>query len=1194
MADENDPKSPEIPPASPGASEADAEPTPVAAEAEEAASPASFEEEPAPEASSESAADIEPAEPALSTAAEPQAPPTEAATAGTLEPPPMSMTGAEEASKAAVDFVAAETPALAIEEDPANPSEPPASEVLEPDTAPTEIEDAIARPIEPHVEEIAALTAYEADPQAGDLTPQAVVETPTEAPAPAEIEEIPTEAVAALTAQEIEQQPEDSALRAEVAIEAPPAAPAEIQELPTAFPEPAQQDATVLEAGAAEIAGESASIEPAEEWETEQKADELSAAETQSTRDLARRDLATGELAIQELAPAAAVLEEADVDAVRYEEPSAPEAVDEAVAHPVEEAILETEATADEVALPVQTRAETADPMDSATEDAEAHAPPLAAAHDTTLPDQALTETADAIEPVFEDADAHAAPVATSQETDLADQTLTDAADAVDPAWEDAAEQAAELVSFEDAISEDETAAAEADASEAAPPQHTDAVEVAQLPPNYFQAAGDPEEPVEPPPTFWQRAQQKFGAFAGATTDKLRPFGGGMRKVGGGMLRGVRDIRHPRNVREAAVWSGWAAAAVAVVLVGFYFFVTWGMPSADSIREARNGQSITFLDRNGNVILREGAQNAPPVDLKSLPQYVTQAFIAIEDRRFYDHWGVDFEGMMRAGAQNIRAGRVVQGGSTITQQLAKNLFLTNERSWRRKAQEIALAFWLETKFTKEEILALYLSRVYFGAGAYGIEAAAERYFDRPARELTLLQSAMIAGLVKAPSRLNPASQDISSARARAEIVLQEMVALDFISDSERQAALGEELVVSQRNPAGVLSYFRDWIDPLLNDVIGTQRDDFIIETTIDIQSQRTGAEAIEAVLAEQGEARRASQAALLSMDDDGGVLAMIGGRDYDKSQFNRATQARRQPGSSFKYFIYLAAMESGLTPWSVRNDAPITIHIEGQPDWSPGNYHEEYNGPVELARAFAQSYNMVAIRVANEVGGQHVIDAARRLGVSSELHNYHSLALGAQEVTLLEMTQAYGAMASQGYRLQAHGVSRIRRSHDNETMWSWRQTGGRTRVIEERPLRYMNYLMNRVVEAGTGTAARISGRQIAGKTGTANDYRDAWFVGFTPGIVTGVWVGNDDHRIAMARVTGGQLPADIWVRFMPTALRNVPIRALQMPGPDDYEVGRPDPISPTLTAVGAPLGSAPPTAGPSDAEDRSLDFGPEG
>ncbi|MGD9965103.1 MAG: PBP1A family penicillin-binding protein [Hyphomonadaceae bacterium] len=733
----------------------------------------------------------------------------------------------------------------------------------------------------------------------------------------------------------------------------------------------------------------------------------------------------------------------------------------------------------------------------------------------------------------------------------------------------------------------------------AAPESEAPSAGDAELPPHYFRAAGDPEEAQdEPPASLFGRLRDRIVSTARDVWRYVEPkwvkFYGASRAFLGETWRRIRGIKHPRNVREAAVWSGWAAGGVVALIVGFFFFVTWGMPSTDDLWEARNGQSITFLDRNGHVILREGAQNAPPVDLATLPPYVAQAFVAIEDRRFYDHFGVDFGGMMRAGAENLRAGRVVQGGSTITQQLAKNLFLTHERSWRRKAQEIAMAIWLEGRFTKDEILALYLSRVYFGAGAYGIEAAAERYFDRPARELTLLQSAMIAGLVKAPSRLNPARQDIAAARDRATVVLDEMVSMGFISAAEREAALQEELVISRRNPAGVLSYYRDWIDPLLNDVIGQQRDDFIIETTIDIAAQRAAAEAVEIVLAEQGEARRVSQAAALVLDDEGGVRVMVGGRDYDVSQFNRATQARRQPGSSFKYFIYLAAMENGLTPWSVREDAPITIYIEGQEPWSPGNYTGEYHGPTELTRAFALSFNMVAIRVANEVGGQNVIDVARRLGVTSPLHNYHSLALGAQEITLLEMTQAYGAMAAEGYSIEAHGVARIRRANSNETMWSFRQRD-RARVIDDRPMRYMNYMMRRVVDAGTGTAARIQGRQIGGKTGTGNDYRDAWFIGFAPGMVGGVWVGNDTFT-ETARVTGGSLPADIWARFMPTALRNTPIRELQMPRQDDYDVGLPDPETPELTSVGAPIGAiiGGPQAPPPDTQDRSLDFGPEG
>jgi penicillin-binding protein 1A len=711
-----------------------------------------------------------------------------------------------------------------------------------------------------------------------------------------------------------------------------------------------------------------------------------------------------------------------------------------------------------------------------------------------------------------------------------------------------------------------------------------------ELPPNFFRAAGDPDEPPpEPDPSFWGRVTARWAAFRNVAAPRLASAGEKASAFGGEAWSRFRRMRAPRNVRETAIWGGWAAGGFVALLIGFFVFVTWGMPSTDDLWEARQGQSITFLDRNGHVILREGAQNAPPVDIASLPTYVAQAFVAIEDRRFYHHYGVDFGGLMRAGAENIRAGRVVQGGSTITQQLAKNLFLTNQRTWRRKAQEVAMAIWLESRFTKDEILALYLSRVYFGAGAYGVEAAAERYFDRPARELTLLQSAMLAGLVKAPSRMNPARQDIAGARARAELVLTEMVAENFISDAERQAALSEELVVSQRNPTGILGYYRDWIDPLLNEVIGTQRDDFVVETTLDILAQRAGSEAVEAVLEAQGEERRVGQAALIAMDDTGGVRTMVGGRDYDLSQFNRATQARRQPGSSFKFFIYLAAMEQGLTPWTIREDAPITIG-----DWTPGNYTGEFHGAVSLSTAFALSYNMVAIRVANEIGGQAVIDVAQRLGVRSPLHNYRSLALGAQEITLLEMTQAYGAMATEGYRMEAHGVARIRRANNNEVMWSWREPT-RTRVIEERPLHYMNYMMNRTIEGGTGTAARIEGRQLGGKTGTGNDYRDAWFIGFTPGMVAGVWVGNDNFT-ETARVTGGSLPTEIWRQYMTVALHSVPIRPLQMPGPDDYNVAPPQDPNAAYSAVGAPIGVAigEPAAPPPDDQDRSLDFGPEG
>ncbi len=634
-----------------------------------------------------------------------------------------------------------------------------------------------------------------------------------------------------------------------------------------------------------------------------------------------------------------------------------------------------------------------------------------------------------------------------------------------------------------------------------------------------------------------------------------------------------------QDARRVALVAGWTAVAMAALAAGFFLYVTWGIPSTRDLWSATDNPSLTFLDRHGRAIMREGARNAPPVDIETLPSYVGEAVIAIEDRRFYDHFGVDFGGLIRAAASNWRAGRVVQGGSTITQQLAKNLFLTNERTFRRKAQEVVLALWLENKFTKRQILALYLSRVYLGAGAWGVEAAAERYFDKPAAELTLSEAALLAGLLKAPSRLNPASQD-TAAKARAKVVLDEMLAEGYITRAAHDAALKAPLSISRYNPNGNLGYFRDWVDGALNRILAGQRDDFIIETTLDLDAQRAGELAVDEVLESEGSLRKASQAALIAMDKTGGVRAMVGGRGYGKadgqSEFNRATQARRQPGSAFKFFIYMAAMTKGLTPWTVRDDAPIVIG-----DWAPGNYEDKYFGPVTLSAAYAKSLNMVAIQIANEIGGQAVLETARRLGVRTKLFNYRSLALGAQELPLIELTTAYGVMANNGYALEPYGLTSVRRAN-GQILWA-RRPDPPEQVVDERTLRLMNYLGERVVTAGTGTAARIEGRQIAGKTGTGNEYRDAWFLGYTPGLAAGVWVGNDDFT-PTTKITGGMLPAQIWRRFMLVAMRDTPVEPLLMPREEDFpapvlqEVFTAPPIEmPALSAIEAgPAPAAPP------------------
>ena len=640
-----------------------------------------------------------------------------------------------------------------------------------------------------------------------------------------------------------------------------------------------------------------------------------------------------------------------------------------------------------------------------------------------------------------------------------------------------------------------------------------------------------------------ERGAQAFAAAKARlpTTEQLRALRANMKWT-------APRFRAPRlpTWKGVALFAGGAFATMIVVVAGFFIYVTWGMPSVRDLWTARGNPSLTFVDIHGRVILREGAQNAPPVDLSRLPKYVPQAVIAIEDRRFYDHWGVDLEGLMRAEAANMKAGHVVQGGSTLTQQLAKNLFLTNERTWRRKLQEVALAFWLESQFTKKEILALYLSRVYFGAGAYGIDAASERYFDKPSKDLTLAEAALLAGLVKAPSRLNPAAQD-TAAKARAKVVLDEMLDAKFITQKQHDDALKAPLAISRADPANDLGYFRNWIDPQLNKIIGDQRDDFVIETTLDLEAQRAGEKAIDTALDANGQVYHISQGALVAMDGTGGVRAMVGGRGYGKgegqSEFNRVTQSHRQPGSSFKFFIYLTAMEMGLNPWTVRDDAPVTIG-----DWSPGNYEDKFYGPVPLVTAYAKSLNMVAIIVCHEIGGEAVIATAEKLGVKTKLYDYRSLALGAQGLPLIEMATGYGAMANAGSRIEPHGITRIKRGN-GQVVWAFRPKKPDP-MMSERARRLMNFMGSRVVQAGTGTRAQIPGRDIAGKTGTSNDYHDAWFLGYVPGLVAGVWIGNDDYS-PMRKVTGGLFAAPIWHDFMVVALRDVPYRPLDLPRDED-------------------------------------------
>ncbi len=573
----------------------------------------------------------------------------------------------------------------------------------------------------------------------------------------------------------------------------------------------------------------------------------------------------------------------------------------------------------------------------------------------------------------------------------------------------------------------------------------------------------------------------------------------------------------------AALWLGLAGGAGLVMLAS-------DLPDTSSLWQVQRQPSITYVDRRGVQIAVRGASYAPPVQVDELPPYLVDAVLAIEDRRFYHHFGVDPIGLTRAFITNLRRGRVVQGGSTLTQQLAKNLFLSNARTYKRKAQEVLLALWLESRFTKKEILALYLNRVYFGRGAWGVEAAARRYFGKPAKDLTLGESALIAGLLKAPNRYSPTA-DLARAERRATVVLDVMVKTGRISAEERAAAFAAPVHVqrSQASPAAL--YFVDWLAPQVRRITGDTDADLLVETTLDLRDQRAAETALGSVLDGKAAARGATQGALVALDGDGAVRAMAGGLSYARSQFNRATQARRQPGSAFKPFVYLAAIEAGLSPWSVRTDAPVSIG-----DWQPQNYSGEYKGDMALVTALAKSVNTVAVRVANEIGRGRIAAAAHRMGITSPIALTRSMPLGSNGVSLIELTSAYAPFANGGRLARPYGLKRIT-TREGTVLWQ-RKAGPATPVLSARTYALMNLMLQRVMTEGTGRRARLAGRISAGKTGTTNDFRDAWFVGYASGLTAGVWVGDDKNR-AMNKITGGTLPAQIWHKYMSAALQGI-------------------------------------------------------
>ena len=579
----------------------------------------------------------------------------------------------------------------------------------------------------------------------------------------------------------------------------------------------------------------------------------------------------------------------------------------------------------------------------------------------------------------------------------------------------------------------------------------------------------------------------------------------------------------------------------------------------------RREPQITYLDRSGAVIGVRGGRYGPPVDIAKLPRYVPAAFVAIEDRRFYSHAGIDPVGMARALMADLASGRTAQGGSTITQQLARNLFLNSDQTLERKGQEIVYAAELERAYTKNQILGMYLSRIYFGSGAYGLEAAAWRYFDKPAARLTLREAAMLAAIPKSPTEYDPAEQPERSAE-RTALVLQAMVETGAITPAQKLAALARPARVVENGPAAAAQYFIDWVDGPTRKTLGSLRTDVVVDTTLDLPSEIAAGEAARMLSARFARAG-ASQAALVALDGEGRVRALVGGVDYGASSYDRAVSARRQAGSSWKPFVYLTAMEAGRTPETMAIDEPVTID-----GWSPHDFEPEYLGSITLQTALAQSINTVAARLADEIGRPNIVATAHRLGITSQIGIEPAMALGAEQVSPLEMAQAYDAFSNGGHRVSAFGIERIR-TWRGQVLWRHRPAPAQT-VIANPALSEMNQMLRQVVVSGTGARGAIPGIDLAGKTGTTSDFRDAWFCGFTGGLTAVAWMGRDDDA-PMRGITGGSAPTEMWRTFMDTALKRLPHGPIPpgapapLPAPPSIQPAPLVPISPP-PATGEP------------------------
>ena len=590
----------------------------------------------------------------------------------------------------------------------------------------------------------------------------------------------------------------------------------------------------------------------------------------------------------------------------------------------------------------------------------------------------------------------------------------------------------------------------------------------------------------------------------------------------------------------ARVFNELASEGITLLIAGLAFTYVLALPAFMEVDRdnwlATGKYAVKFLDRNGNEIGKRGILHSDAVPLEEIPDYLIKATMATEDRHFFEHHGIDIFGTFRALIQNIRANGVVQGGSTLTQQLAKNLFLSSERSLRRKIKELFLSFWLESRLTKREILKLYLDRAYMGGGTFGVEAAAQFYFGKSVRNVTLAEAAMMAGLFKAPTKYAP-HINLPRARARANEVLSNLVEAGFMTESQVHDARLHPAKAIETRQAYSPDWFLDWAyEEVQRLAAGKEQYVLVARTTIDLATQRKAEEAVASIISQHGRERNAHSAALVSMEPNGAIRAIVGGLDYGASQFNRATHAHRQPGSSFKPYVYLTALQNGYRP-----DSMVYDRAPSCGNWSPHNYSGSSGSGARLtmARALAKSLNTVAVFLSLKVGRRKVLANVKKLGIKGVKLSC-SMALGDTGITPIEHVAGYAAFANGGFRVKPYGILEIRNSRGNLIYSHDRDEPPAKRIFKLHTIEQLNRMLHMVVEEGTGRRAQLDFTNAAGKTGTSSSYRDGWFMGFTGSLVTGVWIGNDDYR-PTNRVTGGNLPAMAWQRFMAVAHTNMNI-----------------------------------------------------